>query len=325
MKKRVALCSKYFGYAVGGAEQSTLQMLLDLEAQGHQIVILRNRSPKHFGAGARKMKLPESWIIRDFSLPADFLRFRYLEYLLNRSALRRLANEVADADMLLSYGFEAPAVLAAFQGKKRYILRDEYGLGWMRNYEAGKARLAYGLYIALEFIPRLIWKRDFMASSLQREYGVDSVRVVLPDIDSKALKSQFESTLPQVGKRGVVFVGDNRLKGVDIAIRIARALPDQQFYFFARKKLTGLPENVTAMPWASPGAVYAHAEAVIVPSRWHEAYGRIVAEALSLGVPTIISDRGGLTEAGAGRARVISDLEDMPGWVSQIGNALNSK
>ena len=286
------------------------------------------------------MAIPANWEIRRFDLPVDYMRFRYLEYCLNRRALREIARGLKDVDQLISYGFEAPALLSGFTGPRIYMLRDEYGLGWMRNYAGGLARFAYGLYILLELIPRLIWKRDlgqnlphievlanseYMARCLRREFVVGSVRVVLPEVDFDGLKLQYESALPQISKRGVVFVGDNLLKGVDIVIRIARALPEQQFYIFARKKLKGLPENVEVMSWANSGVVYAHADAIIVPSRWHEAYGRIVAEAIFLGLPTITSDRGGLTEAGAGRTYVVSDLEDIPEWVSQIALALNSR
>jgi glycosyltransferase involved in cell wall biosynthesis len=330
---RIAVCSKYFGYAVGGAEHSTLRMLEALEEEGHQIVVLRNGSPKHFGATERVINLPESWEVRNYMLPYDFLRFRFLEYILNRRALRRLGAQLADTDVLYSYGFEAPAILSGFAGRRIYVVRDEYGLGWMKNYAIGRVRMVYALYIALEALPRLLWKQDlrkvlaeaeavansrFMATALRREFNVKNVAVILPEIDHDALASKVIATRAERTDRGVVFVGDGRLKGADIALEVARAMPETPFFFFVRKPLGDVPSNVTLMPWSSPDVVYAHARVVMVPSRWHEAYGRVVAEALGLGIPTVISDRAGLLEAAYGTATVVPRLDDIAAWTRAI-------
>lgn len=330
---RIAVCSKYFGYTVGGAEKSTLVLLEALEEDGHEIVVLRNKGPKHFGATDRVMDLPESWEVRNYTLPHDFLRFRFLEYILNRRALRRLGEQVADSDVLYSYGFEAPAILSGFTGRRIYVVRDEYGLGWMKNYASGHMRFIYALYIALEALPRRIWQRDlrkvlaeaeaiansrFMATALRREFKVKDVTVNLPEFDHDDLASKVVATRAEVTERGVVFVGDGRLKGLDIALKVACAMPETPFFFFVRKPLADLPSNVTLMPWSSPEVVYAHAQVVMVPSRWHEAYGRVVAEARSLDIPTVISDRAGLLEAAYGTATVVPCLDDIAGWTHAI-------
>lgn len=335
---RIAIFSKYFGYLVGGAERSTLQYLQKLEADGNSIVVLRIVAPKHLGAMSRRMSLPPTWEVRDCHLTVDFLRFRFLEYLLNKRALIELGNDLEDIDILYSYGFEAPAILSGFRGECVYMLRDEYGLGEMRNYEAGFKRFVYSIYIAVEWLPRLLWKRDlrrvlrdarvvanskYMAQELLSKFGALRLVISAPQVDRRSLKDELHAVQGDVVRRGVVFVGDGRLKGVDIALAIARSMPDVQFYFFSRKDVSNPPCNVQIKEWSSPGYLYAHARVIIVPSRWDEAYGRVVDEACGLGIPAVISDREGLKEASGGRAHVVSNLDDIEAWVAAIRAAIN--
>ena len=44
---------------------------------------------------------------------------------------------------------------------------------------------------------------------------------------------------------------------------------------------------------------------VLAPSLWLEAWGMVVTEAALRGLPTIVSDAGGLPEAGLGLSRVV--------------------
>ncbi|MGL4553677.1 MAG: glycosyltransferase, partial [Gemmataceae bacterium] len=46
-----------------------------------------------------------------------------------------------------------------------------------------------------------------------------------------------------------------------------------------------------------PRAFYRESRAVLVPSLWKEAFGRVAAEAMMSGIPVLASDRGGLPEA----------------------------
>ncbi len=55
-------------------------------------------------------------------------------------------------------------------------------------------------------------------------------------------------------------------------------------------------------PLAQPKEIYAATRTLLAPSLWHEAAGRVAAEALLNGIPPVVSDRGGLRETcnGAG-------------------------
>jgi glycosyltransferase involved in cell wall biosynthesis len=54
-----------------------------------------------------------------------------------------------------------------------------------------------------------------------------------------------------------------------------------------------------------PKDIYVPTRVLLAPSLWHEAFGRVVAEALLNGIPPIVSDRGGLAEAANGAGFVL--------------------
>lgn len=56
------------------------------------------------------------------------------------------------------------------------------------------------------------------------------------------------------------------------------------------------PSNIKFLGFINPQDVLPEIDAVIVPSRWHEPFGRVVIEAYQHGKPVIASNRGGLPE-----------------------------
>ena len=333
---RIAVFSKYFGYNVGGAERSVLAIMHSLEAEGNTIVAYVNREPRQYGAGERRFGLPASWDVREFSLPVDWTRFRFVEYMANHRTLQSIAGSMSDIDVLYAYGHMSPAVLLAFPGKRVYLVRDEYGLGWNRNYYRGWRGALQELYLAAEAPLRAVWQRDlmrvlrssvliansrFIAREMARLSGGRSVELIPPQLDTAALRWEYvRASREKPVTRGVVVVGDNVLKGGDIVRRVARLMPDVPFYLFDRRYRTEEPAgNITLMPWqASAGAVYRHASLVMVPSRVNEAFPRVIIEAQSLGIPVVASNRGGIPEAMDDRSMLIDDIESPAEWIGKI-------
>jgi len=334
---RVAVFSKYFGYNVGGAERSVLSIMRSLEDEGHDIVAYINASPRQFGAASRPFALPSSWEIREFTLPVDWTRFRFVEYLANYAALRSVAGTMSDIDMLYAYGHMSPAVLMAFSGKRVYLVRDEYGLGWNRNYYQGWRAAVQELYFAMEFPLRALWMRDlirvfrsssliansrFIANEMRRISGGRTVQLVTPQLDAEALRVEYEAALSDGYHvpRGVVVVGDNVLKGGDIVRRVALLMPNVRFYVFDRcYKVAKKDGNITFMPWQeTAGAIYRYADLVMTPSRVSEAFPRVIIEAQSLGIPVVASSRGGIPEAIFDKSMLVYQIEAPTAWVAKI-------
>ncbi|WGS86775.1 glycosyltransferase family 4 protein [Methylomonas sp. UP202] len=335
---RIAIFSKYFGYNVGGAEHSVLELLKQEEAKGHTITAVIVDNVHSHSADQLKIPLPESWQVQRLSLPADTVRFRFVAYWRNRHALTKFGQSLQGIDTLYAYGLYAPAVINAFSGETVYLVRDEYGLGWNRNYHRGFKRWLFWLYRLSEWPLERVWLRDlyraiaksrlianssFIASELSKLSPEARIELRYSQVDTEKLQADYARHLPTQPNKGIVLIGDNILKGGDIARRIAERLPERTFYFFDRRYQEPRRDgNRVFMPWQSPGYVYAQAELIIVPSRWQEAFPRAVLEAQVLGIPVVASACGGIPEALADSSALIDDPDDIETWVTKIDERL---
>lgn len=338
---KIAVFSKFFGYNVGGAERSMLELMKAEELRGHEIVALVNATPRGYGPAMQRLPFPGSWEVREFQLPVNWVRFRFFEYYFNKKTVRRLAKSLQDIDVLYAYGPLAPALINIFPGKTVYLVRDEYGLGWNINYYKGVRGLLQALYHAIEWPLRTLWRQEllramrksrliansnFIEGNLRHLAPESEIELLRPQINTAELEKEYRCFKGTVSPLGVVVIGDSVLKGGDIARRVAARLPETIFYVFDRRYTA--PQrmnNVFFMPWQAPGAVYAHARVVMVPSRWHEAFGRVVIEAQALGVPVVASNRGGIPEALRDHSRLVHDLNDVDEWARQITSIISER
>ncbi len=118
----------------------------------------------------------------------------------------------------------------------------------------------------------------------------------------------------------LLFVGRfEHQKGLDLLIEAMRTIrsdrPDIQLHVAGAGPDSAhldLPENVTLHGWLTRQELnkwYRAADAVVMPSRW-EAFGLVAVEAMSVGTPAIVSDRGALPYVvDHGAAGIIFDLD----------------
>ena len=333
--KTLAIFSKFFGYDVGGAERSVVELLKAQEAQGHRIVAVVVANVKGFAGEVRRMPLPPSWEVRECTLPADFKMFRFVEYALNRAAAGRLAGLLQDVDVLYAYGTMAPAAINAFHGQTVYMARDEYGVGWNVNYHQGLRRWVQAAYNATQAPLRALWMRDlkaaaakshlignskFIAGELGKLAPGHPVEVQHSKVDVSRLQADYDAAAAkQTDPRGVVVIGDNLLKGGDITRRVAACLPGTPFYLFDRAcQRAHSVGNLHFMPWQPPGEVYSRALVTMVPSRWAEAFPRAIIESQFLGIPVVASARGGIPEAITDPSMLVKDIDDPSEWVWRL-------
>lgn len=131
-------------------------------------------------------------------------------------------------------------------------------------------------------------------------------------------------------RKKVVFICPHPKKGIDIALKLAESRPDIPFEFVeswslkpdvfceleAKTKSLGnvkLRKRVSDMR-----EVYKMAKVLLVPSRWEEAWGRVVTEAHFSGIPVLASNRGGLPES-VGPGGILLDPDaSINEWVSAL-------
>ena len=333
--KTIAIFSKFFGYDVGGAERSVIELLKGEEAQGHRIVAVVVADMKGFATEVRRMQLPSTWEVRECRLPALLSKFRFVEYAVNRAAAGRVADLLQDVDVLYAYGTMAPAAINAFKGQTVYLARDEYGVGWNVNYHRGLRRLVQAAYNITQTPLRALWLRDlkaaasrsrlignsqFIATELGKLAPGNPVEIQHSQVDVSSLRAVYDAAVAkQADPKGVVIIGDSVLKGGDIARRVAARMPDITFYLFdrtcQRRHSNG---NLHFMPWQTPGEVYSRALVTMVPSRWAEAFPRAIIESQLLGIPVVASARGGIPEAIRDKSMLVDDIEDPSQWARRL-------
>ncbi|WP_341580058.1 glycosyltransferase [Microbacterium schleiferi] len=137
------------------------------------------------------------------------------------------------------------------------------------------------------------------------------------------------------GGDAVAYVGRlDAYKGIDLVLGLARRLPNRQFLIVGRgdreeavRAATQQAANIEWTPRMNPDevlALMARARVLLVPSMWDEPFGRVAAEALSVGTPALVMDRGGLGEIVRGlphELTVESSAEQL--WSDKIERLFN--
>jgi glycosyltransferase involved in cell wall biosynthesis len=128
----------------------------------------------------------------------------------------------------------------------------------------------------------------------------------------------------------VTMVNAHPVKGLNTFLEIARRLPHQNFLLVESWKLDEVAlqallgrlattPNVRFMRRVCDvRAVYAQTRLLLVPSVWEEAFGMVVVEAQSCGIPVIASARGGLRESVGDGGVLVEDYLNVDRWLEAI-------
>lgn len=334
---KIIVFSKYQAFMVGGAEKSMFEVLKRENQNNVELLSFNNISA--FSANDKKHQFPIDWKLSFINPFFSFKRFFYLEYVLNRSKIHKHFQSVDDQSMLYSYGIYAPIAINSYKGKTKFFIRSETDLAINPNYYSGIKKLFKWIYVYIEYPAFIIYKRDlrkaiqksevisnskFMAEKLMQLFNKKST-VEYPFVDEKRLKNDFSKFTNIIKYKGVVFIGDSPIKGLEIAKEIANLMPKVNFYFFSRFIVTSKKiNNITWMAWEKNEVdIFKYAKVVIVPSICEEGYGRVSREAFLLNIPVLVSNRGGLPETVDGdHSFIIESYLNPQTWKERIENFL---
>lgn len=128
----------------------------------------------------------------------------------------------------------------------------------------------------------------------------------------------------------ILFINPTRVKGVDLAIEIARNLPHFPFCFLeswplSEEEAAALKARIEPLgnvrfepAVADVRSFFAQSRMLLVPSLWEEAWGRVITEAQIWGLPIIARHTGGIPEAlGSGGILMPGDATAKD-WSTQI-------
>lgn len=165
----------------------------------------------------------------------------------------------------------------------------------------------------------------FARGEVARRFGKDSY-VLYPPVDVDAYRTARREEL-------VTMINPIPVKGVDIALHLAEALPRQPFLFVEGwgtgaatvARIERLPNAAYLRKQVDMRAVYARTRVLLVPSQWQEAFGRVVVEAQASGIPVIASRTGGLPEAVGDGGILIDDYQNPAAWLPALQHLLEDR
>lgn len=264
--------------------------------------------------------------------------FKYLSFTINYWRAKKVINNCA-GDILFSQR-TAPIAINHFNGPSVYFLRSENDLNVYRTYRTGLLRkftfmikflLEWPFFIyfcvknrqAIKEAKLLVANSEFLAAAVKRKFNKDSV-VFYPPIDIKSITDGQNSLLLNE-KKYIMMVGSEKVKGVEIFLKIAQMMPNYEFLLIGKSCKNEKVGNVTYHPFVQdPLPLYREAKLLLVPSIWEEAFGRVSVESQAVGTPVIVSSRGGLPETVPSMDYVVNDIYDGQSWVRKINEILHN-
>lgn len=111
----------------------------------------------------------------------------------------------------------------------------------------------------------------------------------------------------------VLMVNPSQVKGIDILLGVATRLPEHRFAVIPawatnladRRRLSELHNLQLLDPTVEVRDYMVRSRALLVPSLWLENVPLVIAEAMSVGLPVVASDIGGIPELAAGAAVLV--------------------
>lgn len=307
MRLLFASCHEYLPDRVGGLELSTHELCESLGAAGAGVGVL---------AGFRR----RGW---------RRARARFAGWLWGRHALREEGLLAYPVFRARDPAAAVPEVLARFQPDAVIADPDRALLEALAT--ARQPTLVYfrdavfrdtGSALPAANGVGYVANSGFVREAVRRTYGVEPV--VIPPL---VKRERYETRVAGIE---VLFVNPVPEKGVDLAFAIAARCPSRRFRFVEcwplgpdqraqLRRRAGEAGNVQLQgPTRDMRGVYASARVLIVPSRWQEAWGRVVTEGQLSGIPVLATRVGGLPES-VGQGGLLFDPEaDASAWASAI-------
>lgn len=299
--------TKNFFDVSGGAERSIASQIEESmrDYSSINIMAVQSNKPRWYKSG--------SVIEHELKINKGFgSLFPYFDYWMNKKRIRRWVQRIIYENPQIDVWTQniwAP-MLAGLP--VRVYLRDETGLGLRPNYRSGWTRVLANMLHIIEYPFLYLYKSDqkklyehcsevianskWMAEEFEKKYK-KRCKVIYPQIDIEELKVLYNKG--EKASDQVVLIGGELVKGINTFVELATLFPQWAFTIYSKVKVKRkLPKNLIVKPWCEDRSEpFRSARVVIVPSLWNEAFGRVAAESVALGIPVLVSDKGGLPEA----------------------------
>jgi glycosyltransferase involved in cell wall biosynthesis len=288
MRLLLASGTPHLPQLVGGLEVNTHRLALELNARGHMTGVLSKLSLRDLFGARRFLESRARFadVTVDRALGYDVYRslrpWRDLRgLLLPKTVIIQNGNMIPMGRTFREMGVDSIAYLHGLEF-------DDSTRGWPQK----AADLPFSAYIA---------NSAFTASLFEQRYGI-ACTVIPPVFRERDFRSDGNG-------QHVTFINPVQVKGLDIALAVAKLCPSIPFLFvrgwpLSRKAERDLKRAVASLPnvtlidrTSDMAKIYRQTRILLVPSQWLETWGRVVSEAQFSGIPVLSSDSGGLPES----------------------------
>jgi len=313
-------------FSLGGAEQSTANF----------VVQLIGRSPVF-------CKIEDLYDIKIIRLR----KFVYIESIVNYLLVKFFHLRCNNRRHVSVHGTDILPSLALFNSCVFVFFRSEYDLFSYRNYRRGFPALVkffsflfelpfgqlYNFFLSIEVKQNpcvLISNSGFMANRVNRILGVTS-EICFPIVESHVYSTRVPrlcSDFLLSYRHSFLVMANELVKGSRIVRYLARKMSDVGFIVVDRSiDDPYISENIFYLsPSADNKSLFAHVDALLVPSQWLEAYGRVAVEASLHNLPVIASAVGGLPESCVNANSILVDnYTSCDSWLKSCTEFISSR
>lgn len=303
--QRVVFAAKHLLPAIGGAEQTALEMIGALRDEGYDVVAVWSHDRN---GSFRDLRIEESDGVTWLRAPEGLLPSKVLEakpdlVLTQLEASVKVANVVPKSVPLILYLHSVAEHLCDREG------------GRCPNGSTADFTKCSGCdnasYTAMKPVYRcadaVLANSVAMAELFEKFTGRAAV-VQYPVTDRSRCETQASGEV-------CVAVGVSASRGRDFLMELARAMPEEQF-LWVRATDPEIPNVEVQEETADLTRVFARAFLNLTPHDRYQAFGRTPVEAGWAGVPTLTLDNGGLPEAVGEGGIILPKKVDR--WVAEI-------
>jgi glycosyltransferase involved in cell wall biosynthesis len=310
MRILIAAIEKHIPHAMGGGPMAIHHLALAFRSCGHDVAVVSALPGRGRLLGYRLLEQSIGRpVLRTQDTGNGYPAYRAGTWAVPRLLGDRLAERRPDAVIVQGTAAEVLAKAVADQGIP--VIMRQIADGSVTGLAAAAARDRAIAELVHSPLVRIVSVSQFIDTWLRELVGVGST-VIYPPIrlaDSLAL-----GRTPQF----VTFVNPIPVKGLPVALAVARLLPHRRFLFaeawntsrshrrYLDAELAQLPNVTFRKRSVGLKDAYRATAVLLMPSQWPEAFGRVVVEASANGIPVVASRVGGIPEA-AGESGVLLD------------------
>ncbi len=282
--QRLLFIGTSFNNLRGGAEKSIFYLLSSISDEYFIEAIIFNNS-----------KIKKSFKLKNISFHNYHIRifpyFKYFTFFFNHFRIKKILNSYKEFDIFISQTYGGAYYLNSIKklkpnAKTIFFIRDEVDLNIIKNYEIGFKRiftkiLDFTQFFFIKFYKRqttvcllntnkIIANSKFIQKLVERLFGLKSTIIYPTFVIQKNLNLNLKN------RRYITMVHSTPHKGVNIFLKIARELCNENFCIYGSHPLKQKPPNVVFYKWINnSNLIYDEAKLVLIPSMWMEAFCRV--------------------------------------------------